>query len=187
MHRLFSRQIAKATKPNGEIDIDRLGELVTAAYEQAENDRRRTDRSIALMVEELDQLTRHLEKQVEERTAALRDREARLAEQNLLFDAALNNMSQGLMMFDADGRVMICNRRYLELYGLTADRVKPGMTLQELLEYRSETNTFSGDPIQYDATLKERIAHGDTHIHIFDLPDGRTISLVSRPMASWPT
>ena len=101
MHKLFARQLAKATKPSGEVDLDVLGELVTEAYEQADRDRRRTDRSISLMIEELDQLNRGLEQLVEERTAALREREEQLQAQNLRFDAAVNNMSQALLMFDA--------------------------------------------------------------------------------------
>lgn len=182
MHRLFSRQLAKATDAAGVLDIDRLCALVTAAYEQAESDRQRTDRSIALMVEELDTLNRQLEDLVEARTAALRDREARLAEKNLLIDAALNNMSQGLLMFDAEGRVMVHNRRYLELYGLELGRIKAGTPLQQLLEYRAETQSFTGDPVKYAAKLRAMIANGETYSRMVDLPDGRTISIISRPM-----
>ena len=49
-----------------------------------------------------------------ERAAALTE----LREQNLLFDAALENMAHGLCVFDKDWRVIVRNRRYLELYGL---------------------------------------------------------------------
>jgi diguanylate cyclase (GGDEF)-like protein len=55
MDKLFARQLAKATGPTGEVDIKILGGLVVNAYEQAERDRRRTDRSIKLMVEELEE------------------------------------------------------------------------------------------------------------------------------------
>jgi diguanylate cyclase (GGDEF)-like protein len=180
--RLFARQIAKATKASGEVDMDLLENLVVSAYEQSERDRNRTDRSISLMVDELDKLNRGLENLVEERTAALRDREARLAEQKKLADAALNNMSHGLLMFDADAKMMVCNRRYLELYGLSPDRVKPGVTVQELLEARAETGTFVGDPHNYAATLRSKIANNESYGRLVELPDGRTISIVSRPM-----
>jgi hypothetical protein len=69
VHKLFARQLAKATSPTGEVDLDELLKLVAAAYEQADRDRRRTDRSISLMIEELDTLNRGLEKLVEVRTA----------------------------------------------------------------------------------------------------------------------
>ena len=47
MHRLFARQLTKATRPTGEVDLKILGDLVVDVYEQAERDRRRTDRSIS--------------------------------------------------------------------------------------------------------------------------------------------
>jgi diguanylate cyclase (GGDEF)-like protein len=57
MQKLFARQLAKATGPTGEVDLKILGDLVGDAYEQAERDRRRTDRSIELMIEELEEAT----------------------------------------------------------------------------------------------------------------------------------
>src|SRR6202051_3461288 len=57
MHKLFARQLAKATGPTGEVDLKILGALVVDVYEQAERDRRRTDRSIKLMIEELEEAT----------------------------------------------------------------------------------------------------------------------------------
>ena len=54
--------------------------------------------------------------------------EDQVREQKLQMDAALDNISQGLLMFGADGRLILCNRRYLELYGLSPDIVKPGLT-----------------------------------------------------------
>jgi diguanylate cyclase (GGDEF)-like protein len=57
MQKLFARQLAKATRPNGEVDLKVLEALVVDAYAQAERDRRRTDRSIRKMVEELEEAT----------------------------------------------------------------------------------------------------------------------------------
>jgi len=62
MHKLFARQLAKATGPTGEVDLKALGALVVDVYEQSERDRRRTDRSIKLMIEELEAAT---EKKIE--------------------------------------------------------------------------------------------------------------------------
>jgi PAS domain-containing protein len=133
VHKLFARQLAKATKPTGEVDTDVLGKLVIEAYAQADRDRRRTDRSIGLMIEELDQLNRGLEQQVEERTATLRERENELQAQNTRFDVALRHMSQALLMFDGSYRLVICNQRYIEMYGLSTEVVQPGCTFHELL------------------------------------------------------
>ena len=111
MHKLFARQLAKARTPSGEVDLEVLAALVIAAYEQSDRDRRRTDRSISLMIEEVDQLNRGLERLVAERTAALRDREEQLRAQNVRFDAAINNMSQALMMYASSGRLLVCTPR----------------------------------------------------------------------------
>lgn len=60
MHKLLARQLAKAAKNSGEIDLPALAALVSAAYEQSDADRQRTDRSISLMVAELEKLNRGL-------------------------------------------------------------------------------------------------------------------------------
>ena len=182
MNSLFARQLAKATKPGG-VDLDLLGQLVSGAYEQASHDRRRTDRSIELMIEELDRLNRGLEQLVEERTVALRQREEELRAQNLRFDAALNNMSQALLMFDSAARLVISNHRYQEMYGLSAKVVEPGCHLRELLEHRRNAGTFSDDPDRYIENLMAVIAQGKTWSQLTELPDGRTVSVLNHPMA----
>jgi diguanylate cyclase (GGDEF)-like protein/PAS domain S-box-containing protein len=180
---LFARQLTKAAKPCGNIDIELLGQLVSGAYDQAHHDRQRTDRSIALMIEELDRLNRGLERLVEERTAALRQREEELQAQNLRFDAALNNMSQALLMFDSSGRLVISNNRYQDMYGLTAEIVKPGSLLRELLLHRRANGTFADDADSYVENLMAVIAEGKTYSQLVELPDGRTISVLNHPMA----
>jgi diguanylate cyclase (GGDEF)-like protein len=181
--KLFDRQLAKATTASGGVDLDALRELVVSAYEEAERDRQRTDRSISLMIQELDQLNRRLEKLVEERTAALRESEAQLRAQNLRFDAAINNMSQALMMFDASQRLLICNDRYFRMYKLSPEIIKPGCTLRELLEYRKAAGVFSGSIDAYITDLLSAVAKGDTMERMIELPDGRIISIVNHPMA----
>ena len=183
MNSLFARQLAKAAKLGGGIDIELLGQLVSGAYDQAHHDRRRTDRSIALMIEELDRLNRGLEQLVEERTVALRQREEELQAQNLRFDAALNNMSQALLMFDSSARLVISNNRYQEMYGLPAEIVKPGRLLRELLEHRKDNGTFADEPDRYVENLMAVIAEGKTWSQLIELPDGRTISVLNHPMA----
>ena len=69
---------------------------------------------------------------------ALRQRESELAHQNMRFAAAVENMSQGLCMFDRDQKLIICNSRYADLYRLPHELVKPGTSLQEILRNRIE-------------------------------------------------
>ena len=76
--------------------------------------------------------------------ASLGDRRVKslLSERNRLLDAALNNMVQGVNMFDAHGRLTVYNERYLQMYRLTPDVVKPGCTIRDLVENRMRKGTF---------------------------------------------
>jgi len=84
-------------------------------------------------------------------------REQDLRNQNILFNAALTNMSQGLVMFDAQGRVIICNQRYLDMYGLTPAQAHPGSPLVEVLRHRLASGSFGGDPEVYAKEILGRI------------------------------
>src|SRR6202023_93620 len=64
----------------------------------------------------------------------LKTQESSLRETNLLLDAALENMTQGLCLYDAQNRLEVFNRRYLEIFGLRADRINPGISFREVLE-----------------------------------------------------
>ncbi|MBI4274274.1 MAG: diguanylate cyclase, partial [Rhizobiales bacterium] len=127
-----------------------------------------------------------------------------LHSQNLRFDTALNNMSQGLCMFDAEQRLIVCNDRYRQLYGLTPEQVKPGRTLRQILECRVANGLFAGaSPDEYMrevmknlmtqggeavAIPAESVADGRAPVtprssHIREFSDGRVIAVVNQPMA----
>jgi diguanylate cyclase (GGDEF)-like protein len=99
-----------------------------------------------------------------------------------LLQTVLNNMSQGVLMFDSETRLTFCNQRYLELYGLSPDVVKSGCRLRDLLQHRIELGSFTGDPDEYAARLRDGIAEGKTFNHIVNLPDGRAFSVVNKPI-----
>src|SRR5262245_1226535 len=88
-----------------------------------------------------------------------------------LLQTVLNNMYQGVLMFDPETRLTFCNQRYIELYGLSPEIVKPGCYLRELLKHRIELGNFADDPDQYVAKLKGGIAEGKTFNRIVNLPD----------------
>ena len=107
-------------------------------------------------------------------------REQELTTQNLRFDAALNNMSQGLVMFDRDNRVTVANRHYMEMYRLSADLVRPGCSLRQLLEARQAAGTFGENIESY---LARHAAEGIIARKTPELPDGRVISIVNTRMS----
>jgi diguanylate cyclase (GGDEF)-like protein len=95
----------------------------------------------------------------------------------------LNNMSQGVLMFDSETRLIFCNQRYIELYALSPEIVRPHCSLRDLLRHRIERGSFSGDPDKYTARLADGIAEGKTFSNVVNLPDGRAFSVVNKPVA----
>ncbi len=81
---------------------------------------------------------------------ALRVRQ-KLSEQNMRLDGALNNMIQGLCMFDAQNRLMVWNERYRAMYNIDPRRIWRGCTIRDLLDARIAAGTFPLDPARYDA------------------------------------
>jgi len=108
--------------------------------------------------------------------------EVKVREQERLFNTAVNNMSQGLVMFDAAERLLVCNRRYLDMYDLSPESVKPGCTLLDLLQHRIANGTFAHDPMVYRADLLAAIGEGRTIRRVTEIGDGRTIAVVNQPM-----
>ena len=128
-------------------------------------------------------------RRVLESEEALAERELRLAEKtrelehaNFRIDAALHNMSQGLCMFGGDGRLIICNERYISMYGLSPDIIKPGCDLIDMLDHRRECGTFMGDPAEYAEKIRSAAESGEKTNITVELQDGRVIEVVNQPM-----
>jgi methyl-accepting chemotaxis protein len=95
---------------------------------------------------------------------------------------ALDNMSQGLCMFDATQRLVLCNQSYLRMYGLSADVVKPGCTLRALLQYRIKSGAFAADPDEYIANLMATLATGKPTHQLVET-GGRVIVMLNTPLS----
>jgi diguanylate cyclase (GGDEF)-like protein len=114
------------------------------------------------------------------------EREAAASEvsiQNMRFDAALNNMSHGLSMFDVEQRLVVCNSRYAEIYKLPAELLKPGTSLREMLDYRcSQGLADVGASEEYLAELGGVFEGSTPWTRIRQMKDGRTIAVSFQPM-----
>ncbi len=106
----------------------------------------------------------------------------RLANQNLLLDAAVNNMIQGLCMFDAQNRLLVWNERYRSMYNIDPKRIWRGCGIRDLLDARIAAGTFPLDPARYGDNLRAAIKLGRTFIVTVELTDGRVIDVVNQPM-----
>jgi len=118
----------------------------------------------------------------------LKVQEQQLRAQNVQLDAALNNIAQGLAMFGADQRLVLCNRRYAEIYELSPDQVTLGTTLLEIIRHRVGNKLLSDMSPEaiVDAMLRRR---NDTHFGEFysQLSDGRCIAITVQPMTDGGT
>jgi diguanylate cyclase (GGDEF)-like protein/PAS domain S-box-containing protein len=121
------------------------------------------------------------EESLAERELSLAEKTRELERANMQIDAALHNMSQGLCMFDAQGRLVVCNERYIAMYGLSTEIVKPGCTLLEMLEHRRELGTFGNDPVEYDIKIRAAARHRERFSVCMELDDGRVVEVVNEP------
>jgi diguanylate cyclase (GGDEF)-like protein/PAS domain S-box-containing protein len=95
----------------------------------------------------------------------------------------LNNLKQGVLLFDSEAQLIFCNQRYAEIYGLSPDVVKPGCGLRDLLNYRILNRSFSDNPDEYIEELSRGIADGNTFNRTVTSHEGQVFSVSSRPIA----
>jgi diguanylate cyclase (GGDEF)-like protein len=105
----------------------------------------------------------------------------RLRRQDAISNAALDNMVQGLCMFDAEHRLIICNRRYGELYPLPDGGVVPGMALAELLDRHVAARHYWGDPAEFIGDCLREAEELSPHREV-ELHDGRIIDVHRSPL-----
>jgi diguanylate cyclase (GGDEF)-like protein len=96
-------------------------------------------------------------------------------------DKAINNMSMGLLLFDSSQKLVVCNRRYIDMYGLSPDVVKPGCSFREIIEHRKATGSFAGDVDQFVGHVLDETVR--RNVMVVDTADGRSIQIVNEPLA----
>ena len=111
------------------------------------------------------------------------DAEQRLAVEKARLDTAINNMTQGLLLYGPDTRIVFCNQRYLEMYNLSPEVVKPGCLFRDLIEYRKSIGSFKGDVDDFCSTILRNIAQNKTNHYVDGTDDGRSVEIVNRPVA----
>src|SRR5438046_1292232 len=163
LHRLVRAQLAKATGSTGAVDSELLCRLMSTCYEELERDRKRVDRANKLMQEELEQLTQDMERLIEE-----------LRVQNLHFQGAVDNMSQGLCLLDAEGRLIVANRRFVQIYGLGPGVATPGRSIEHILQA-----SMLATRLQAYLSLSRTASAGSLRQ---DLKDGRVIQIAHEPL-----
>ncbi len=103
----------------------------------------------------------------------------RLEKQRL--DTAVNNMSQGLLLFDSSQQLVVCNQRYLTMYGLSPEVLKPGCSFRDVVAHRKATGSLVGDPDEHYARVLREVGLRQTMF--IETPDGRSIQIMNEPLA----
>jgi signal transduction histidine kinase len=102
---------------------------------------------------------------------------------NLHFDTALTNMVQGLCMFDKDQKLIVVNKRYLEIYGFSADVVKPNISLREIMQYSVSLGNYTAEEAERALAQRNDPSQLARRSVIKQyLKDGRVIAVMNEPM-----
>jgi diguanylate cyclase (GGDEF)-like protein/PAS domain S-box-containing protein len=119
---------------------------------------------------------------MEARRAASRGNALQIQRQAATLDIALNNMSQGLVMFDGDTRAVLWNQRYLEISGVNEAFMRQGPTFREILVERQKAGTFAPEIDIYIEHQTAGVASGDVRTFLREDPNGRFCHVVVAPM-----
>ncbi|QOZ29781.1 hypothetical protein XH93_17870 [Bradyrhizobium sp. CCBAU 51753] len=107
----------------------------------------------------------------------------RLAAERRNLSTAVNNIPQGLVLYDASARIIICNRPYIDMFGLSPDIAKPGCTMHRLIAHRQETGSFDGDVDAFCDAIIRNVRLGKGTRQLTEAPGGRAIEIVNKPLA----
>jgi diguanylate cyclase (GGDEF)-like protein len=128
---------------------------------------------------------------LERQTQDIEDLNARLSQSQRLealerhrLDVAVNNIPQGLVMYDAAERLVFCNRRYIEMFGVSPDVAKPGCRFRDSIAHRKMTGSFAGNVDEYCANILRNVALGEITCNTVEASGGRSIQIVNQPLAS---
>jgi diguanylate cyclase (GGDEF)-like protein/PAS domain S-box-containing protein len=107
----------------------------------------------------------------------------RLAQGKQRLDTAVNNMTQGLVLFDSSHRVVISNQRFTEMYGLSPDVMKPGCSFRDIIAHRKQCGSFSGEVDEYYSIVSREIEQRKVRRFVTKTPAGRSIQITNKPTA----
>ncbi|WGR98916.1 EAL domain-containing protein [Bradyrhizobium sp. ISRA443] len=112
----------------------------------------------------------------------LKQQKAELHATNLRLDAALTHMSQGLCLYDRDGRLQVVNPRFCEIFDVSPELIVPGMTLEDILEMSVAAGNHGTRTVADLLAERERSINArEGGNYLQHLSDGRIISIAQRP------
>lgn len=112
----------------------------------------------------------------------LRKSETLARERSEELDVTLSTMKQGVSVFDSDGKLLLWNQKYLDIFEKPANEIYKGVSLHQLISWEKDRGDFSGDVDETVNELMAELKQGKTVRHQFELKSGRIISSVHAAM-----
>jgi PAS domain S-box-containing protein len=155
---MLRRQVEKSRRPDATIDIDALLEIVSRTYTEDEEDSRRTDRSIQLMVEELEAANQTL------------------SHTSTQLQVTLEAVRHGIIMVSEEGQIDVCNSMARELLRLPESCAGGSFPYSKLARYLRTLDLLENID---DRTVLIAAPGGlEVEIHVHPTSKGGTVILV---------
>ena len=161
MHKLLETQLEQSRGADGTLDLEALTQRIAASYEAMEVERDAAVEQIARIAEERDAAQKHFEQQVSQRTLDLRASRPQLRLVARRMAAAIDSTGYAVSIFDAQKRLVYCNKQFLDLYHLPARLGRKGTSYATILRGRMAVNSIVGDdPERYFRDRMEGVGRG---------------------------
>jgi len=184
MHKLLESQLDQSRGADGTLDLEALTARVTEAYEAAEAEREAAARELARLADERETAQRAVAELETRRNADLRQTRRQLRLLNRRMTAALDSTGYAVSIFDADKRLVHCNKQFLDLYHLPARYGRHGTSFAAILRARIAANSIVGDdPELYFKDRMEGVERGGFYSAVNRINTGEVVSIYHMPLA----
>jgi PAS domain S-box-containing protein len=120
----------------------------------------------------------------------LKTKEQELARQSALLQATLDNIDQGLSVYDGERRLIAFNQHYLSMLGLPVEFARLGLRFEDFVRWNAERGEYGpGTPEEHIASRIALVSKQEPHYIERRRPDGKTVELRGNPMpgGGWVT
>ena len=115
----------------------------------------------------------------------LKTNEEKLSRQSALLQATLDNISQGLSVYDADMRLAAFNQHYIHMLGLPPGLVKPGLRFEDFVRWNAEQGEYGpGTAEEHIASRLALVRKPEPHYIERKRPNGTVVEIRGNPMPS---
>jgi diguanylate cyclase (GGDEF)-like protein/PAS domain S-box-containing protein len=122
---------------------------------------------------------------IESHEAIMDDRGATITQLQAGYQTAIDALDHAVCIFDADERLMLSNRRYAEIYNLSPQQIRPGMSLPEIIALRVAVGTYAAEKVDdYLSFCASNNAAKQDLSWTTELENGRTIQMRHQPIPS---